>query len=74
MLPSERRINATLVFYTLSVVSVLDHIINFENSWAYGSRPGPVFRSIRNEGIVPLFGVDEKLNVDQIFKESLKKK
>jgi len=26
-----------------------------------------------DEGITPLFGVDEKLDADQIFKDSLKK-
>ena len=73
LLPPERRINATLVFFSLSAVAVLDFIVNNENSWAYGSRPGPLFRSIKNEGITPLFGVDEKLDADKIFKDSLKK-
>jgi len=73
LLNPERRINATLVFFTLSVVTVLDQIINNENSWAYGSRPGPLFRSVKNEGIVPLFGVDEKLDADKIFRDSLRK-
>ncbi|MDR0324151.1 MAG: hypothetical protein LBI12_06880 [Treponema sp.] len=74
MLSPEKRTNATLVYFTLSVVAVLDYIINNENSWAYGSRPGPLFRSLRDEGIVPAFGVDEKLDADQIFKDNLKKK
>lgn len=73
LLPPERRINATLIFYTLSAISVLDHIINEENSWAYGTRPGPLFRSANNEGINPVFGVDEKLDADRIFKDSVKK-
>ena len=73
LLSPEKRINATLILLTSSVVTVLDHIINNENSWAYGTRPGPLFRSIRNEGIIPLFGVDEKVDADQLFKESLKK-
>jgi len=74
MMPPERRINATLIFFSLSTVTVLDYIVNNENSWAYGGRPGPLFRSIRNEGINPLFGVEEKVDADQIFKNSLKKK
>ncbi|MDR0463960.1 MAG: hypothetical protein LBG94_02455, partial [Treponema sp.] len=73
MLPSERKINATVIFFSLSAVSVLDHLVNNENSWAYTERPGPPFRSVKDEGIVPLFGVDEKLDADRIFKESLKK-
>jgi len=74
ILPPERRVNATLIFFTLSSVTMLDYIVNSENSWAYGTRPGPLFRSIRNEGITPLFGVDEKIDADKIFKDSLKKK
>jgi len=73
MLPPEKRMNATLIFFSLSAITVLDYIINNENSWAYGTRPGPLFRSVKNEGIVPVFGVDEKLDADQIFKDVLKK-
>jgi len=74
MLPQERRINATLIFFSLSAVTVLDYIVNNENSWVYSSnRQGPLFRSVKNEGIEPLFGVDNKLDADKIFKESLKK-
>ena len=74
MLPQERRINATLVFFSLSAVTVLDHIINNENSWAYDeNRPGPLFRSANNDGLTPQFGIDHKLDADKIFRESLKK-
>jgi hypothetical protein len=74
MLPQERKINATLIFFSLSAITVLDYIVNNENSWSYeGGRPGPLFRSVRNEGITPLFGVDKKLDADKIFRESLKK-
>ena len=73
LLPPEKRINATLVFFSLSAVTVLDFISNNENSWAYGNRPGPLFRSVKNEGIVPLFGVDDIIDADKIFKDSLKK-
>ena len=74
MLPSEKRNNTVLIFFSLSAVTLLDYLINNENSWAYGdSRPGPLFRSMNNDGIKPLFGVDEKLDADQLFKDSLKK-
>jgi len=73
MLPQERKINATLIFFSLSTVTVLDFIVNNENSWAYGNRPGPIFRSVRDEGITPIFGVDDKIDADKLFKESLKK-
>ncbi|WP_461255486.1 hypothetical protein [Treponema sp. R80B11-R83G3] len=73
MLAPERRMNATLIFFSLSAVTVLDYIINNENSWIYDSKPGALFRSVNNEGIIPLFGVDNKLDADKIFKDSLKK-
>ena len=73
MLPPERKINATVIFFALSAVTLLDYIVNNENSWAYGNRPGPLFRSLKEEGIIPLFGVDEKLDADKIFRDSLKK-
>ena len=73
MLPPERRINATLIFFSLSALTVLDYIVNSENSWAYANNSGPLFRSIRNEGITPVFGVDEKLDADKLFRDSLKK-
>jgi hypothetical protein len=73
LLPNDKRMNATLIFFALSTVTILDHLINDENSWAYENRPGPLFRSVKNEGITPLFGVDEKLDADKIFRASLKK-
>ena len=74
LLSPERKINASLIFFSLSAVTVLDFIVNNENSWSYGSRPGPLFRSVRDEGIIPVFGVDEKVDTDKLFRESLKKK
>jgi len=73
LIPGERKTNSTLVFFALSAAAVLDYIINNENSWAYASRPGPLFRSIRNEGITPVFGIDEKIDAEKIFRDSLKK-
>jgi hypothetical protein len=73
LLTPEKRTNANLIFFSLSTVTVLDYIVNNENSWSYASRPGPLFRSVKDEGITPLFGVDKKLDADQIFKDSLKK-
>jgi len=73
MLPPEKRMNATLIFFSLSAVTVLDYIVNNENSWVYNEKNQILFRSVNNEGIIPLFGVDKKLDADKIFKESLKK-
>ena len=73
MLPQERKINATVIIFSLSAVTLLDYIINNENSWAYGNRPGPIFRSNNDDGITPVFGIEARMDVDKIFKESLKK-
>jgi hypothetical protein len=52
---------------------MLDFIINNENSWSYNSNTGPLFRSVKDEGITPLFGVDEKIDAEKLFRDSLKK-
>jgi hypothetical protein len=74
LLAPGKRNNASLIFFSLSVATVLDYLVNNENSWAYGSRPGPLFRSIGGEGVTPMFGVDKKLDADQIFKDAIKKR
>ncbi|MDR2029544.1 MAG: hypothetical protein LBP93_08410, partial [Treponema sp.] len=68
----KKRNNASLIFFTLAVTVVLDHLVNNENSWAYEERTGPLFRSVDGTGITPLFGVDTKIDADSIFKLSLK--
>jgi hypothetical protein len=72
LLGSKRRNNTMLVSFTLMAVSVLDHIVNREDSWAYPSDLGVLFRSVNDEGIAPQFGVDEKIDADLIFKQVLK--
>jgi hypothetical protein len=73
IIPPERKKNTTLIFFSLSVITVLDYLINNENSWFYTSSSSPLFRSVKDEGIVPIFGVDEKVDTDKIFRNSLKK-
>jgi len=74
LITPDKRNNTVLIFFALSVVTVLDNLLNNENSWAYGDKAGPFFRSENNLGVTPVFGVDNKLDADKIFKESLKKK
>jgi hypothetical protein len=74
LLAPEKRNNTALVFFALSVIAVLDNLLNNENSWAYGEKTGPVFRSVNNLGVTPVFGIDNKLDADRIFKEEMKKK
>ena len=73
LLPRSKRNNASLIFFSLSVATVLDYIINNENSWSYNSHHGPPFRSINNDGVIPQFGVDDKVDADKIFVETMKK-
>ena len=74
LLAPAKKNNAVLIFFSLSVATILDNLINNESSWAYSDRPGAVFRSVNGDGSVPLFGVDQKLDADQIFKDVLKRK
>ena len=74
LLTPDKRNNTALVFFALSVVAVLDNLLNNENSWAYGENAGPIFRSVENKGVTPVFGVDNKLDADKIFKETMRAK
>ncbi len=71
---SKKKTNAALVFFTLSVVVVLDSIINDKESHAYSDPADCPFRSINREGIKPVFGVDQRINTDLLFKNSLNNK
>jgi len=73
LLGPAKRNNVFLIFFTLSAVTVLDYLVNNEASWAYDKQlPTHLFRSVDNEGAVPMFGVDTKIDADQIFKEVLR--
>jgi hypothetical protein len=75
LLGPAKRNNASIIFFSLSAATILDNLINNDTSWAYTEdRPGLLFRSIGGDGVTPMFGVDNKLDADQIFKDSLKKK
>ncbi len=66
--------NASLIFFTLSVTVVLDHLMNNDRSWAYKEQAGSLFRSVDGEGQVPLMGVDAVIDADSIFKQSIKQR
>jgi hypothetical protein len=74
LLAGKGKNNAALVFFTLAVTTVLDHMVNSEDSWAYSSRPGPLFRSVNGEGSQPLTGVDNRIDADALFKATLKQR
>jgi len=70
--PSKRN-NVHLVFFTLAAVTILDNLVNSETSWAYDKQiPTHLFRSVEGEGAVPMFGVDEKIDADRIFKDAIR--
>ncbi|MDR1618934.1 MAG: hypothetical protein LBS06_07820 [Treponema sp.] len=74
LLAPAQRNNASLVFFTLAVVTVLDHLVNNESSWAYETRSGTLFRSVNGEGIMPLFGVETKIDAEVIFKQMIRQR
>jgi hypothetical protein len=69
ILPPKRQNNATLVFFSLAFSTVLDHLVNDENSWAYREANHVLFRNIHG---VPRIDADKKINADALFKESLR--
>jgi hypothetical protein len=74
LLAPKKRTNASLIFYTLAVTTVLDYLVNNEKSWAYENRPGPLFRSVDGDGSIPLFGVETKIDAEVIFNQVMRQK
>jgi hypothetical protein len=74
LLAPKNRNNASLIFFARAVATVLDYLVNNEQSWGYAQSSALIFRSIKNEGIIPQFGVDMKIDVDGIFKRVLREK
>jgi hypothetical protein len=68
----KKRTNASLLFYTLAVTVVLDNLVNDDTSWAYNEHSASLFRSVSDAGVTPVFGVDERIDTETIFKQSLK--
>ena len=73
LLAPKVRNNASLIYFCLAIITVLDKLVNSEDSWAYGDT-GPLFRSVDNGGIIPLTGVDSKIDADALFRESIRKR
>ncbi|MHC6202187.1 hypothetical protein ACYULU_03225 [Breznakiellaceae bacterium SP9] len=74
LLGEKKRNNATLIFFSLAIATVLDYMVNNEGSWAYGEDAVGLFRSIDGKGLMPQTGVDVKIDADAIFRETLKQK
>ncbi|MDR0411004.1 MAG: hypothetical protein LBH75_03425 [Treponema sp.] len=71
LLGAKKRNNASLVLFTFAVATVLDFFVNNEDSWAYEPPSGVLFRSKDGAGIIPQFGVDEYVDADAIFKQTI---
>jgi len=69
ILGAKVRTNASLVYFCLAIATVLDHLLNSENSWAYSVPSMPLFRSVNGDGISPLTGVDDRIDADELFKQ-----
>ena len=67
-----RRTNAALVFFTLSVVSVLDYLLNDPSSWAYLEREYYPFRSVDGRGNKALYGTEGDIDTMYLFREALR--
>ncbi|MDR2194427.1 MAG: hypothetical protein LBP19_08185 [Treponema sp.] len=74
LLGQQKRHNASLLLFTLSITTVLDYFLSNAHSWAYNPPATLVFRSIEGKGVVPQFGVDEKIDADAIFKRAIKER
>ena len=68
------RNNASLVYFSLAVTIVLDNLLNSEDSWAYASSHGPLFRSENGEGFIPFTTVETKIDAAALFKQAMKQR
>jgi hypothetical protein len=73
LLGKENRTNVSLIYYTLSVLTVLDYFINNPQSWAYQTNTAKLFRSSDAEGIFPESLPEKRIDADAVFKQSIEK-
>jgi hypothetical protein len=68
LLGKEHRTNVSLIYYTISVLSVLDYFLNNANSWAYKTNTAKLFRSSDADGLVPESLPEKTIDAEAIFK------
>jgi hypothetical protein len=74
LLGKNKHHNVSLIVFTYSICSVLNYIMNNEQSWAYKTNSEKMFRSSDDAGRMPVLWVDEaKIDANAIFKESIAK-
>jgi hypothetical protein len=71
LLPAKRRNNATLIFFCLAFSSVLDHLVNDENSWAYYDDDVIPFRNAHG---MPQLSMGKRIDTDAVFEESIRRR
>jgi len=74
ILGSKMKTNASLIYFCLAIATVLDHLVNNENSWAYDAPSTSLFRSVNGESGTPLTGIDDRIDADAIFKQALRQR
>jgi len=74
ILGHKMKTNASLIYFCLAIATVLDHLVNNENSWAYDAPSKTLFRSANVEGAASPTGADERIDADAIFKQALKQR
>jgi hypothetical protein len=73
LLDKGNRTNVSLIYYTLSVLTVLDYFLNNPNSWAYQTNTEKLFRSSDPDGLVPESLPEKAIDAEAIFKQSIEK-
>jgi hypothetical protein len=71
LLPPKKQNNATLIFFSLAFSTVLDHLVNDENSWAYREGGHVLFRNMH--GVFSI-NEDKKIDADALFQESIRQR
>ncbi len=71
ILGPKNKTNASLIYFCLAIITVLDYLLNNENSWAYNAPSSLLNRSASGDGLT---GVDDRIDADAIFKQSLKQR
>jgi hypothetical protein len=73
LLSKDHRTNVSLIYYTMSVLSVLDYFLISSDSWAYKTNSAKLFRSSDADGLVPEPPPERNIDADAIFKRHIER-
>jgi hypothetical protein len=71
LLGKNQRNNASLIFFTLAIVTVLDNYLCDKNSIAYKANNQILFRHAEQDEMKPVFWVEKQTGTFDIFKKSI---